>query len=210
MALLSKVHHAAIDGAAGEELMVAVLDLSPEIEQKPPPERPWVPDKVPSETELVGFAVTSLVQQPFRVARALRKTAASALQLGERYTAPEADLPRLPFQAPRTSINGPLTARRSLGLSTLSLDRVKAIKNELACTVNDVVLAICAGALRFHLDELGEDLDEALVAMVPISVRTGDAEVGQGNVVSMMLTSLATDVDDPLDPVDQQREDQPL
>ena len=54
--VLSKVHHAAIDGASGEELIVAILDLAPEIEQKPAPDEPWTPDQVPTDTELVGYA----------------------------------------------------------------------------------------------------------------------------------------------------------
>ncbi len=76
---------------------------------------------------------------------------------------------------------------------------MKDLKNALGATVNDVVLTLCAGALRNYLDSRDEHPNGPLVAMVPISVRTDDQKGTHGNQVSMMLTSLATDLDDPLD-----------
>ena len=73
---------------------------------------------------------------------------------------------------------------------------MKAVKAAAGCTVNDVVLALCAGALRTYLDGRGEVLDASLVAMVPVSVRTEDEKDAMGNKVSSMLCTLATDVDD--------------
>src|SRR5690242_12235257 len=81
VAVLSKVHHAAIDGASGEELIVAILDLTPEIEQKPAPAEAWHPDKVPTDTELVGYAAVSLAQTPVRAAKAVQRTVGVALQI---------------------------------------------------------------------------------------------------------------------------------
>ena len=72
VAVLSKVHHAAIDGASGNEMTVALLDLTPEIAEHEPDEE-WVPDRVPTDAELLGYAATSLVRQPVRVARAARQ-----------------------------------------------------------------------------------------------------------------------------------------
>jgi diacylglycerol O-acyltransferase len=81
----------------------------------------------------------------------------------------------------------------------LSLADVKAVKNAFDCTVNDVVMTMCAGALRRYFDDLGEELDASLVAMIPISVRTEDQKGTHGNQVSMMLASLETERDDPTD-----------
>ena len=197
VAVLSKVHHAAIDGAAGNELTVALLDLSPEIAEHEP-ESEWVPDRVPSDVELLSYAASSLARQPFRVVKALRRTAGGALALRRRSReAPTLTPPPAPFSAPRTPFNVALTPRRSYAFTSVSLPVVKAIKNQTGATVNDVVLAVCAGALRGYLEEQGELPDQALVAMVPISVRPTDQKDAGGNQVSSTLTTLATDIDDP-------------
>jgi WS/DGAT/MGAT family acyltransferase len=200
-ALLSKVHHSAIDGASGEELMVAILDLGLEIEDKPGPEIPWTPDHVPTDTELVGHALASLAQQPVKAAKTVRRTVETALQLRDRYARPDTVTPRLPLTAPYTSFNHALTPHRSFGASTISLSRVKAIKKTLGCTVNDVLLTLCGGALRSYLDECGEQPEEPLIAMVPVSVRAEAEQGGMGNKVSTAFASLATDLDDPVDRV---------
>ncbi len=195
--LLSKVHHAAIDGASGNELLVALLDLSPEIAEHVP-ETEWQPDRVPTEVELLGYAASSLARQPVRVAKALTRTATAALavrRLGQASTSPV--LPPAPFTAPRTSFNGALTPRRSYAFTSLDLPTVKAVKAAAGSTVNDVVLALCSGALRRYLDQRGEEVDSSLVAMVPVSVRTEDEKDAMGNKVSMMLCTLASDLDDP-------------
>jgi diacylglycerol O-acyltransferase len=195
--LLTKVHHAAIDGASGEELMVAILDLEPDPEPRPEPEVPWRPDPMPSDTELIGHATWSLAQQPVRAARALQRTVGVALKVREQNRQRPLTPPPAPFSAPATSMNGPLSIERSFAASSLSLADVKAVKNAFGSTVNDVVLAMCAGALRSYFDELGEELDESLVAMIPISVRTEDQKGTHGNQVSMMLASLETKRNDP-------------
>jgi WS/DGAT/MGAT family acyltransferase len=199
VAILTKVHHAAIDGAAGNQIMVAMFDLSPEGDEIPPPDEEWSPDEVPTDTQLVGYAASSLARQPLRAAKAVRRTTGVALNIRRRNREPDVAPPPAPFSAPRTSINKPLTPRRSFDTVTLSLPAVKKIKNAFGCTVNDVVLALCAGALRRYFDGIDETPDAALVAMVPVSVRTEEAGEGEGNQVSSMLASLATDVDDPVE-----------
>jgi WS/DGAT/MGAT family acyltransferase len=84
-------------------------------------------------------------------------------------------------------------------MAEVSLDDVKAIRRALGGTVNDVVLAVCSGALRRYFDSLGESLDRSLLAMCPISVRTVEQKNTMGNQVSAMLVSLASDVDDPVE-----------
>lgn len=199
VALLSKVHHAAIDGASGNELLVALLDLSPEIAEHVP-ETEWAPDRVPTEVELLSYAATSLARQPVRVAKALSRTATAALEVRRLGQSSGASvLPPAPFAAPRTSFNASLTPSRSYAYTSLDLPTVKAVKNAVGCTVNDVVLGLCGTALRDYLAERGEQPDAPLVAMVPVSVRSDDQKEAMGNQVSSMFTSLATDVDDPID-----------
>lgn len=199
VAMLSKVHHAAIDGASGNELLVALLDLSPAVEEHVPTEE-WRPDHLPNDAELLSYAVTSLARQPVRVARAVSRTATAALEvrrLGQESSA--SVLPPAPFAAPHTSFNAALTPRRAYAYTSLDLTMVKAVKHAVGCTVNDVVLGLCGAALRRYLEDRGEAPDAALVAMVPVSVRSEDERDAMGNKVSSMLTSLATDVEDPVD-----------
>lgn len=197
IAVITKVHHAAIDGASGEEILVSLLDLTPEPAEIPPPETEWVPDEVPSDTELVGYAMNSLVRTPWRAMKAMRRTTEVALNIRRRNREPDVTPPPAPFSAPRTSFNHALTANRSFGTETVSLADVKEVKNAFGCTVNDVVLALCGTALKSYLDGRGEEVDSSLVAMVPMSVRTEDQKGTHGNQVASMFTSLYTDVDDP-------------
>jgi WS/DGAT/MGAT family acyltransferase len=198
VACLSKVHHAAIDGASGNELTVAMLDLSPEIAEHVPEEE-WVPDGVPNEVELLGYAASSLARQPLRVAKAAARTAGAVRAVRRRNRESPRLAPPSPFSAPRTSFNAPITPRRSYAFRSLSLPAVKAIRKHTGATVNDVVLALCGGALRRYLDERGEAVDGPLVAMVPVSVRSDDERDALGNRVTSVFASLATDVDDPVE-----------
>jgi WS/DGAT/MGAT family acyltransferase len=198
---LSKVHHAAIDGASGNEMTVALLDLSPEIAVHEPEEE-WHPDRVPTDIELLGYAATSLARQPVRVAKASVKTAGAVRAVRRRNRESPRLAPPSPFSAPRTSFNVPITGRRSYAYRSVSLPAVKAIRKETGSTVNDVVLALCAGALRRYLESRDEHADGPLVAMVPVSVRSESEKDALGNRVTSTFTSLATDVDDPVERLD--------
>lgn len=194
--VVTKVHHSAIDGGAGEEIMVNLLDLEPEPRTVEPPDPPWQPDPIPNDLELLGYAASSLARSPMRLVKALRRTAGAAFSIRQQNRLPDVAPPPSPFSAPRTSFNHALTPRRSFAVETISLDEVKQVKNAFRCTVNDVVLALCGSALARYLTDRGEQLESSLVAMVPISVRTSDEEGRLGNRVSTMLTTLATDVED--------------
>ncbi|HMQ24451.1 MAG TPA: wax ester/triacylglycerol synthase family O-acyltransferase [Acidimicrobiales bacterium] len=199
VAVLSKVHHAAIDGASGNDILVATLDLEPDPPPTPEPDEPWEPDRVPSDPELLTYGATSLARQPFRVAKASVHTARSALDRSRLPGRPGTTPPPGMFSAPRTSINTAITGHRSYAMATVSLPEVKAVKNAFGVTVNDVVLGMCGGALRRYFDAIGEEVEGALVAMVPVSVRTEDQEGTLGNRVSSVLATLATDRDDPVE-----------
>jgi len=164
-----------------------------------PPEEPWEPDRIPGDMELVGYALNSLSRQPIRAVKAVRRTAGAALNIRRRNRQPDATPPPAPFSAPRTRLNTSITPRRRFAFTEVALDEVKMVKNALGGTVNDVVLALCSGALRRYLQARGELPDVGLVAMVPISVRTEEQKGEMGNRVSSMLVGLATDVDDPVE-----------
>lgn len=198
IATVTKTHHAAIDGVSGAELTVNLLDLQPEPAQTVP-DTDWKPDRIPTDVELVAWAVNSLSRQPLLAAKAAKRTLEAAVSLRRRNRKPEVTPPPAPFAAPRTSINGAITPHRSFAFTQLPLAEVKAVKNALGGTVNDVVLTLCAGALRSYFESRGEKPDAPLVGMIPISVRTEDLRGTMGNQVSQMLVSLATDVADPVE-----------
>jgi diacylglycerol O-acyltransferase / wax synthase len=197
IAAITKVHHAAIDGVSGAELTVNLLDLQPE--PAPAPDDTWRPDSLPSDFELVGYALTSLARQPIRGAKALRRTAETALRLRRRNRQPDASPPPGFGTAPRSSINTSIGPWRRFAFSDVGLDDVKAVKNALGGTVNDVVLAMCSGALRRYFTDRNEKLESSLTAMVPISVRTEDEKGTYGNRVSSLLVRLHDEIDDPIE-----------
>ncbi len=206
VALIAKVHHAAIDGVSGNEILAALFDGAPEgtapeaPPESPAPEAPSKErpaEKEPGALRRFGRAGRDLASAslaaPGVVGRSLRGLGAGA------WSRLRAGAPPLPFTAPRTPFNHPLSGHRAWAPAFLDLARVKAVKDAAAATVNDVVLALCAGALRAWLDERGELPERPLVAMVPVSVRAGSERGRGGNLVSAMLVELATEVADPLE-----------
>ena len=198
IATITKTHHAAIDGVSGAELTVNLLDLSADAPPTPPPDVPWKPDRIPSDLELFTYALNSLSRSPVRGFKAARRTVETALNLRRRNRSAGVQAPPAPFSAPRTPLNVAISPHRRFAFTEVSLDDVKMVKNALGGTVNDMVLAMCSGALRGYLDGKGVHPDRSLLAMIPISVRTDDEKGTMGNRVSSMFVSLATDIDDPV------------
>ena len=204
LALVTKAHHAAVDGVSGMEMTSAILQLSPE-QEPPEPVRDWQPESEPSDLRMLWAAGRHLATSPVGVMRMGRRLVTTGsdllrLQLGNRRRedAPTKAPPPAPFAAPMTPLNGSIGPHRRVSLAELSLDTVKSVKTAFGGTVNDVVLAIVAGALRTFLQHRGEPVDQPLVAMVPISVRSPTQSGEAGNQVSAMLTALPVDLDDPL------------
>jgi WS/DGAT/MGAT family acyltransferase len=211
LAVLAKLHHAVIDGVSGMEVMTTFLDLGPTTGIVSPPDRPGHTVRVPSDPELLVWAVPALIRQPQRALGALYTTLGALRGLVERnrrLRKEDVDPPPGPFRAPRTSLNGAISSHRRFAFLQVPLEEVRAVKRTFGGTVNDVVLAAVAGALRRLLAERGERLGESLVAMVPISMRVaspmatsgGNGGVrALGNKVTSMLVSLGTSIADPVE-----------
>ena len=197
-AFLTKVHHCAVDGASGAELMVHLFSTERDAPPFLPPVRPASPEPLPTEMELVRDAVTSRLRQPMEMLRLARHTVETFAGIVRRRRDPDSVVGATPLTAPRTRFNGAITAQRSIAFARVPLAPVKAIRKAFGVTVNDVVLAICAGTLRRYLDRHGELPPESLVAVCPISVRDGRKPARSANRVSAMFTSLATDLADPI------------
>ncbi|MGV9600606.1 wax ester/triacylglycerol synthase family O-acyltransferase [Streptosporangium sandarakinum] len=222
-ALYTKVHHCAVDGMSGAEILACLLDLTSEIRPVPAPEPPGPPPPAPDPAEMLAVAVARSVSHPARALRSLGRLAADldaipllgALPAARTVAAAarliiggDAGLPEMPpLVAPPTPFNGPISARRRFSYGALPLSEVKRVARTFGLSVNDVVMTLCASALRSWLRERDVLPAEPLVAAVPVAVRTagarGGAEagagVGVGNRLSAMIAPLATDVACPLE-----------
>jgi len=170
VAVISKVHHVAIDGMAGAGMMSLIFDLAPSKKDIPAP-KPYKPARLPNELNLVTKSALSFAQKPLKLPRIISNTLAASVKTGVITRAQKRELPTAPFTAPKTPLNGIISAQRKWNTAILDLKRVIALKKIMGTTLNDVILAICAGALRKYLVEKDKLPKKPLVAMVPISIR---------------------------------------
>jgi diacylglycerol O-acyltransferase / wax synthase len=199
-ALVTKMHHATIDGVTGADLMAHLLDLEPDATDPPPPEHEWVPDDIPGEIQMMGTGVLDRLTDPLEGVRALARTTRSAFEM-VKGIAPIGSgrlKPALPFSGPRTMLNAPVTVNRAVALGQAELADFKAIKTAFGTTVNDVVLAATTQSLRRYLLAHDDLPDRPLIAAVPVSVHDRSEAIGI-NKVSNMFVRLPVDLDDPVE-----------
>ena len=194
VAIISKIHHVAIDGMGGAGILGIIFDLGPDVGKIPEP-RDFNPAPLPNELALIMKSTLSFAKRPLKFPTLVKDTLMSTVKAGFLTRAQHLDLPTAPFSAPRTPLNGVISAQRKWNTTILSLDRVKRLKTIMGTTLKDVILTICAGALRRYLDEKKKLPKQPLVAMVPISTKK-TKNVDAGNNLSAMLVQLATDVED--------------
>jgi diacylglycerol O-acyltransferase len=213
-ALFLKIHHAVIDGVGGNQLLAALFDSDAEgREVEPAPAR--VVEGRPSTVELLGRTAVSALRRPGRAVGLGYRIARSApAVLGERTrrrlplvdrlrpSTHTADLSDVGLRAPSTPFNGPVGPRRKVTTQTLPLDRVLGVRSALGITVNDVVMAVCAGALRRWLIDAAALPEEPLLAAAPVSFRAAvdapSAGPSAGNQFGLLITVLPTGVADPV------------
>ncbi|MDQ1465631.1 MAG: diacylglycerol O-acyltransferase / wax synthase [Actinomycetota bacterium] len=200
VAIITKVHHSAIDGMSGVELIANLYDFEadPPARTEDPPRPDRRPDHVPSDPELLAYAVASFARQPLLLARAMRRLVRSATRVAQR-ARDQATNMTVPLTAPRLAMNGTITPHRKVAFSSVPLADVKTVKNAFGVKVNDVVLAVTSGALRTYLTGRDELPDRPLVATIPTSVRTEDQKTEMGNRVSAMFSGLPVEIDDPVE-----------
>jgi WS/DGAT/MGAT family acyltransferase len=196
-ALITKVHHAAVDGKASSEMMTALLDLTPEIRQIDDVDT-WEPEELPSNVDVIARSWFRIGHKAIELAGFVGKVAVGAASMRGDARLKKLQPPPRILSAPSTIFNQPLSSGRTFWGKNFDFDRIKAIRKAApGTTINDVVLAVCAGGLRSYLAGRDELPDKPLVAMAPISVRGEDK--GAGNKVSAMLVNLATDTEDALE-----------
>ncbi|MGH1505858.1 MAG: WS/DGAT/MGAT family O-acyltransferase [Acidimicrobiales bacterium] len=205
--LLSKIHHAAIDGQAGVEMLAAVVDLTPDSPPRPD-DGPSVELRAPSPQAMAMRAATNLLLSPWEVAKTGTMVAKALPSLGSALSRPQMlyggkqrtvlDDLRRASTAPATSFNTVIGPHRRFAYSTVPLAAVKAVKNAAGATINDVVMAMVGDMLRGWLLAHDELPEQSLIAMVPVSLRK-EGETEAGNKVTSVLAPLATHLHDPLD-----------
>jgi WS/DGAT/MGAT family acyltransferase len=190
-ALYIKAHHSLLDGMAAVRIIQSTLSEDPSFEEVPPPWSRPVP-KVPRAERMPVSPLEQLREQfgglpsairALRIMRAARKKKG-----GEGLIAP--------YTAPPSVLNTRVTAQRRVATQSHDLARYKKLAQLGECTLNDIVLAICGGALRRYLSEMNALPEKPLIANLPVSVRPKDDAEGGGNAISTMLATLATDEPD--------------
>jgi diacylglycerol O-acyltransferase len=223
-ALLQKTHHATIDGASGVIMLKMFTDDSPDAIY-PLEHREWVGEEPPSRNDMLQRAAKNLAVNPIRQARLglsivrdfadaagvtsvsglatqARSTLGSIARRADPTSDRSSDRVSLPItSAPPTPWNASVTADRRFAMRSTSLENLKRLKDATGGTLNDVVMAICTGALREYLIENDALPDVPLRAMVPVSIRTGDEEDPWTNRVSAIVADLPTNCADPVERV---------
>jgi WS/DGAT/MGAT family acyltransferase len=199
-ALVSKTHHALVDGVAAIDVGTVILDPSPEGTEVELPEQEVDPEQ-PSPELLLIRAASDRVRGPLRAARraalealtAPRETATRVMRTAESFTQLAASGPAVP----QTSLNQEIGRDRRVAYVDSTLERLKAARGDGEATVNDVILATATAALRRCFERRGEPLPEQLVALVPMSVRRPEEELELGNRIATLLVGLPLGERDP-------------
>jgi diacylglycerol O-acyltransferase len=202
-AVYTKLHHALVDGVSAMRLLQAALSDDPDVRDTPPP---WAAREVADRVEREQAALAErLLQVPVGALRSALAISAEAaglpgalvrtLNRGLRNeTAPIA------LYSPRTILNRKITGARRFAAEDWPIERLRAVGKATDTTINDVVLAMCSGALRHYLLELDALPSQSLIAMVPVSLKLGEAGIASasgGNAVGEVMVKLGTDLGDP-------------
>jgi diacylglycerol O-acyltransferase / wax synthase len=190
LAVMTKVHHAAVDGVTGASLLSQLCSLEPEV---PPPEPLQGPGKA-SALEIAAGGLVRFAFRPWQLASVVPTTLATVVKTLRR--ARSGLTMAAPFNAPATRFNTSLTAHRNVAFAQLDIEDIKRVKDRFDVTVNDVVMALCAAVLRWFLSDHGELPGKSLVAMVPVSVH-GKSDRPGHNQLSGMFCRLETQIGDP-------------
>ena len=194
--LVTKFHHAAIDGVSGAEIAAAIHDISPE-DSVEAPDEDWSPERFPTNMELLARTAVTTAKKPLEFVSLLARNTPTAWRFGRGLLNKEL---HLTTNVPRTRFNGNVSPHRVFDGRSFSLDEIRAIKSRVeGATVNDVVVSVCGGALRQYLESKGELPEESLVAMAPVSARPDQKRKSAGNMVSTMSLPIRSDIANPLE-----------
>ncbi|MEO9323242.1 wax ester/triacylglycerol synthase family O-acyltransferase [Nocardioides sp. C4-1] len=200
VAMYTKTHHALVDGVSAMRLLASVLSTDPDERDMPPPWGVHPTRRAPSRAEKAALSEVPLAA--LRGAMGITAEAAgmpSALVKTIRKGLRN-ETSALSLHAPRTIFNQDITGSRRFAADDWPVERLRAIGKATGTTINDVVMAMCSGAMRTYLLELGALPDRPLVAMVPVGLNAKQSQIASaegGNAVGAVMVQMATDLDDP-------------
>ncbi len=202
-ALLAKTHHALVDGISGVDIVTVLFDTSPAPVVPADPGGHWLPRPLPTQAQLLGEALVERATVPAEAARSMRALFRAPRRIAREAVNTAAGLGAMAWvglnPAPSSPYNRPIGPHRRFTWVRANLVDVKAIKDELGGTVNDVVLTAVAGALGRHLRRRGVSTEGLeLKAMVPVSVRSPEQIGDLGNQVAAMMAPLPVWCQDPV------------
>jgi diacylglycerol O-acyltransferase / wax synthase len=197
-AIYMKIHHSLVDGYTGNKILERSMSTDPTLRDQPlffnvgPPSKPRSGEPKPSRNPIMGLLGDAVggAQSMLNVGKALYNT---QIRSDEEYGQIANS-----FQAPHSILNKHISRNRRFATQVYPFERLKNIGTKHGATVNDVALAIIGGGLRAFLAELGELPEKPLVAFLPVNIRPKD-DVGGGNSVGTILTTMGTDIEDPVD-----------
>lgn len=201
VAIVSKIHHVMVDGASGVGIMGILFDKSEkEKHLKIPKPKPYEPEPLPDEISLLVKSSQSFIKDPLRAPKFFGETALAILQSRLKgQLNPKKSLSKNKYSTPNTIFNKSVSPKRTWGTAILSFERINTIRKIMNVSINDIIVAICSGAIRRYLLEREKLPVQPLVANVPISIRTKGEKQEMNNKISNMLVKIATHIEDPLE-----------
>ena len=200
VAIVTKIHHVMIDGSSGVGIMGVLYDSDADAKKKKPSKpKAFDPEPLPDELSLLLKSGYGFLKNPFKIPKTIGETvfnfvkskAASKLSIQKEFSSTK-------YPVPITVFNGSISAKRTWGTAILSFDRINSLRKVVGGSINDMILAICAGAIRRYLAEKEKLPVHPLVANVPISIRNENSTEMNNQIANMMI-QLATHIDDPLE-----------
>ncbi len=195
-AIVSKVHHAAIDGASGVDMMQALHTLTPNADPLETLDT-WRPESNPSQTELFLRGYMRSLSLPLRQLNATRKSLPGMARAAKGFINKDFDAKAI-LETPKTRFNGVVSPHRMFGAKSFNIKEINKIRAlSEGCKLNDVMLSITGGAMRHYLAAHNELPDSTLTAMAPISVREEKERNTMGNQVAAMFVPLGSHIGSP-------------
>ncbi len=207
VAMYTKTHHALVDGVSAMRLLQSTLSTDPDRRGMPAPWAAHSPAKVEHAREDAERSLSEVPVQALRTAMGITAEAAGlpGALIKTLSKSVKNETSALSLYAPRTILNRNITGSRRFAAQDWPVDRLRAIGRASGTTLNDVVLAMCSGAMRTYLDELSALPDSTLVSMVPVGLKAKQSHVASaegGNAVGAVMVKLGTDLADPADRLD--------